>query len=212
MQRTARNNTLAGLFVVGSVTLGVAVSFLLAERGAGMNATRFIVRFPVSQGAAGIAEGSPVLLGGQQVGRVLSVGFSGEPASNVDVRVEVREDVVLYENASVYLDKPLLGSLSAINITSAGADGGKGEKFVGKSARIEAGEVVGAGQAPGLLAQAGLGAEQLDQIKRTLDNLDKSMARISNLINSSSPDIEGAIADARALVGDAKANFSGWDG
>ena len=212
MQRTARNNTLAGLFVVGSVTLGVAVSFLLAERGAGMNATRFIVRFPVSQGAAGIAEGSPVLLGGQQVGRVLSVGFSGEPASNVDVRGEVREDVVLYENASVYLDKPLLGSLSAINITSAGADGGEGEKFVGKSARIEAGEVVGAGQAPGLLAQAGLGAEQLDQIKRTLDNLDKSMARISNLINSSSPDIEGAIADARALVGDAKANFSGWDG
>jgi len=173
-----------------------------------MNATRFVVRFPVDQGAAGIAEGSPVLLGGQQVGRVLGVGFSGEPSAFVDVRVEVRGDVALYESASVYLDKPLLGSLSSINITSVGS---ASDVFGGASARVEKDEVVLAGASPGLLAQAGLGAEQIEQVKRTLENLDKSMLRLAGLVDKSSPDIESAIADARILVGDAKVSFANWD-
>ena len=185
--RGARNNTLAGLFVVASLVLGVWVAFMLADRGAGMNATRFIVRFPVEQGAAGISLGSPVLLGGQQVGQVIGISFGDAvkgdkagkdvPASSVDVRVEVREDVALFENAQVYLEKPLLGSLSNINVVTPGTD--TLSVFNGKSAKVENGEVLVAGVAPGLLAQAGLGPTQLDQLKRTLENVDKSVLRLT---------------------------------
>ncbi|MFO0857513.1 MAG: hypothetical protein U0640_09190 [Phycisphaerales bacterium] len=217
--RGARNNTLAGLFVVASLVLGVWVAFMLADRGAGMNATRFIVRFPVEQGAAGISLGSPVLLGGQQVGQVIGISF-GEgakgdkagkdvPASSVDVRVEVREDVALFENAQVYLEKPLLGSLSNINVVTPGTD--TLSVFNGKSAKVENGEVLVAGVAPGLLAQAGLGPTQLDQLKRTLENVDKSVLRLTQLIDKSSPDVETAIADVRTVIADAKSNFAGWD-
>lgn len=217
--RGARNNTLAGLFVVASLVLGVWVAFMLADRGAGMNATRFIVRFPVEQGAAGISLGSPVLLGGQQVGQVIGISFGDAvkgdkagkdvPASSVDVRVEVREDVALFENAQVYLEKPLLGSLSNINVVTPGTD--TLSVFNGKSAKVENGEVLVADVAPGLLAQAGLGPTQLDQLKRTLENVDKSVLRLTQLIDKSSPDVETAIADVRTVIADAKSNFAGWD-
>lgn len=211
--RGARNNTLAGLFVVATLVLGVWVAFMLADRGAGMNATRFIVRFPVEQGAAGISLGSPVLLGGQQVGQVLGITFDNTnkdvPASSVDVRVEVREDVAIFENAQIYLEKPLLGSLSNINVVTPGTS--NLTAFNGKSAKIENGEVLVAGVAPGLLAQAGLGPTQLDQLKRTLENVDKTVLRLTQLIDKSSPDVETAIADVRAVIADAKNNFSGWD-
>lgn len=221
--RGARNNTLAGLFVVASLVLGVWVAFLLADRGAGSNATRFIVRFPVEQGAAGISMGSPVLLGGQQVGQVIGISFASSgatassnspatkdaPAASVDVRVEVEEDVVIFENAQVYLEKPLLGSLSNINVVSPGDN--TLTVFNGKSPKIEHGEVLVAGVAPGLLAQAGLGPTQLDQLKRTLENMDKSVLRLTQLIDNSSPDIETAIANVRSVIADAKSNFAGWD-
>ncbi len=214
--RGARNNTLAGLFVVASLVLGVWMAFMLADRGAGMNATRFIVRFPVEQGAAGISLGSPVLLGGQQVGQVLAIGFDAQgkdssdaPASSVDVKVEVSEAVAIFENAQVYLEKPLLGSLSNINIVTPGTN--TLSVFNGTSAKVENGEVVVAGVAPGLLAQAGLGPTQLDQLKRTLENVDKSVARLTAMIDKSSPDVEVAIADVRSVIADAKNNFSGWD-
>ncbi|MFO0832171.1 MAG: hypothetical protein U0637_10035 [Phycisphaerales bacterium] len=213
--RPGRNNLLAGLFVLMSLGLAVAVSFVLAKRGAGSNATRFVVRFTLSDGAAGLQSGSAVTLGGQPVGRVLSVDFDGagggeSAPTGVWVRVEVRRDIVLYENASVYLERPLLGTLSSINIVSPGGPGA-GE-HQGASERVEGGDVVVATLAPpAFLSQAGLGPEQVEQIKQTVADAQKAVERLGTMIDKSSPEVETALADARTLIADARTNLGRWN-
>ena len=107
MPATARNNVLAGLFVVGGLALGVWVSFMLGE-STGMSGLPFTVRFSIEDGAVGLKPGSAVLLGGKQVGRVTTVDFApgaapGDPPLGVDVNVEIRGDLTIYENASITL-------------------------------------------------------------------------------------------------------------
>jgi ABC-type transporter Mla subunit MlaD len=209
--RPARNNLLAGLFVLGSLVLAVVVSFVLAERGAGRGATRFTVRFALGDGTAGLQPDSPVTLGGQPVGRVLGLGFAADKgvASGVDVRVEVRRDVTLFENASIFLEKPLLGTLSSINIASVGTEGAAASAG---TARIESGETVPASLAPpAFLAQAGLGPMQVDQIRQTISDAQQAVDRLSSLIDKSSPEVETALTDARVLIADARANLASWD-
>ena len=95
----ARNNVIAGVFVLLGVALAVWVSFLLSDRSAFQSTTTFAVRFPLDTGAAGLKRGSEVLLGGQPVGRVLAVDFARNPDStpaHVDVEVEVRDDLPLF--------------------------------------------------------------------------------------------------------------------
>lgn len=211
--RPARNNLLAGLFVLLSVVLAVVVSFMLAERGAGRGATRFVVRFSLSDGTAGLQSGSPVNLGGQPVGSVSDLRFEASkdgPQSAVLVDVEVRKDVILYENLSAFLEKPLLGTLSSINIASAGTP--QATNFQGSTARIEPGEVVqGSLAPPAFLAQAGFGPMQVEQIRETISDAQKAVDRLSTLIDKSSPEVETALADARSLISDAKTNLASWD-
>lgn len=214
--RPGRNNLLAGLFVLLSVVLAVAVSFMLAKRSAGSGAVRFTVRFSLADGAAGLQSGSPVTLGGQPVGQVLSVGFEHPEGlkddalpTAVSVRVEIRRDIILFENASIYLERPLLGTLSSINIASPGQPGAK--SHVGTSERIEAGEVVQATLAPPtFLAQAGLGPQQVDQIRQTITDAQRAVDRLGAMIDKSSPEVETALADARSLIANAKTDVGQW--
>jgi ABC-type transporter Mla subunit MlaD len=208
-----RNNVLAGLFVIASIVLGVWVAFMLTDRGPGAGGMPFFIRFSIDEGAAGLQRGSPVLLGGVQVGRVKGVAFETTPngeATGIKVEVEVRPDVVLNEDAGVYLEKPLLGSLSSINIASVGSPLMSG--FQGASARIEKGDVVMANLAPpGFLAQAGFGPEQVRQLQSTLKGLEKSVVNVEQLIDKGSPEITAAVSDMRATVTQARASFSEWD-
>src|SRR5947209_5374045 len=112
--RGARNNLLAGLFVLGAIAVGVMVSFMLSNRPALGGSRRFTVRFSLADGATGLKKGSPVQLAGQQIGQVRRVDFfprDQAEKSAVDVEVEVRGDITLFENAGVYLQLPLLGTL-----------------------------------------------------------------------------------------------------
>lgn len=215
-QRAARNNVLAGLFVVISVLLAVATAFVLADRGPGAGGVRFTVRFTLSEGAAGLGEGSAVLLGGVPVGRVLGVKFNTDGASageptGVDVLVEVDRALMLYENAGIYLEKPLLGTLSNLNIASAGSPEMSGAAQ-GSTARIEGGEVIRADLAPpGFLAQAGIGPEQVRQVQTVLTSLETSVRRVEELIASGGPKVDESIAEARSLVGEVRSSFAQWD-
>src|SRR3954467_1193121 len=100
--RGARNNILAGAFVLSALLVGVWVSFKLSGRPSMGGLRRFVVRFSLEDGATGLKDGSPVLLAGQQIGQVKKVDFArtaeGLP-SGVDVRVEIRADMTIYENA-----------------------------------------------------------------------------------------------------------------
>jgi len=211
--RSARDNILAGGFVVTGVVVAVWVSFMLGQK-TGMGATRsFTVRFPVSIGAPGIKRGSPVLLGGQQIGRVLTVAFypSGEAAaSDVDVKVEIPEGITLYDNAMVSLERPLLGSLSSINIADAGAEAGVKSVFGGRKT-IDAGDIVpGRLAPPAFLAQAGVGEKQIAEVQHALANLDGMLTTLSGVVDRVAPQAEQGIADARRIVGDLRTRLDGW--
>jgi len=209
--RVARNNILAGGFVLGALALGVWASFKLSTVPPMAGLTRFTVRFSLEDGATGLKNGSEVLLAGQKIGRVLSVDFAnnnGTP-TGVDVEVETRADVTLYEDAGVFLQLPLLGTLSSINITSTGA--GKLEKHAGASAQIETGDTVkGRLAPPAFLAQAGFGAEQVAQLRSSLTSLDASLNKVSGLIERSSPMVETGLSDAQQLVTQLKTKLAAW--
>jgi ABC-type transporter Mla subunit MlaD len=215
--RSVRNNLLAGAFVLISIALAVWGSFLLTDRGPVGASSKYTVRFSLSDGATGLKNGSPVLLGGQQIGVVRSVEFATTPGPNstiipngVNVRLETRADLALYENAAVYLEIPLLGTLSSINIRNAGNPDTVSAPL-GASALVEAGETINGRLAPpAFLAQAGFGAEQAEGIKTILKNLESTVSRLSHLADTGGPQIETAISDTGQLVADLKARLETW--
>jgi ABC-type transporter Mla subunit MlaD len=220
---SGRNAVVAGAFVVGSLALGVWGSFMLADRS-GFGSTReYVVRFSLADGASGLKRGSTVTLGGQPVGRVLAVDFArdeggvgsgggegGIVARAVDVRVEVRSDLVLFESAPVYLEKPLLGTLSTLNFTGPG-DPALVKTPQGASALLEAGEMLeGKVGAPGFLAQAGFGPEQVEQAQRTLAGVERAVTRVAEVVDRAGPEVEAGVAQARGLVDDVRGAFGRW--
>ncbi len=226
---STRNNILAGGFVVSGLALGVWVSFMLSDFGntSGAGWTNFSIRFRLDQGTAGLRDGSPVLLGGQQVGRVRRIRFEQVPqpgapsdaparliASGVLVDVAVRGDLPLFENAVVALERPLLGSLSSINITSIG-DPEKmavtGQRAQGVGALVEESEVIAGSIAPpSFLADAGFGPEQAGQLRSAVANFDKTVADVQRLIETSGPGVQSSIDDARRLIADLRARAAEW--
>lgn len=207
--RGARNNILAGAFVLGALALGVWMSFQLSDVPPMSGLTRFTVRFALEDGATGLKPGSEVLLAGQQIGRVLTVGFATQDGvpTGVDVGVEVRADVTLYEDAGVFLQLPLLGTLSSINITSVGA----GKVASAGTPRIETGDVVqGRLAPPAFLSQAGFGSEQAAQLRASLTSMETSLQRVAELIEKSSPMVESSIADAQHLMSELRSKLKSW--
>ncbi|CAG1002187.1 hypothetical protein PHYC_02975 [Phycisphaerales bacterium] len=201
----ARNNILAGAFVLLGLLLAVWVSFLLSDRSAFESTTRFIVRFPIASGASGLRRGSSVLLGGQPIGRVLLVDFQrgeGDRPLNVDVQVEVRADLALHENARILLEKPLLGSLSSINITDPGA---------GPAPRIAPAAIMpGMTAPPSFLADAGFGPEQSAQIKETIASIDATTKRLATLVEQNGSRIDTGVEDAQKMLADLRARLAEW--
>lgn len=217
--RFNRSNILAALFLLGSLALAVWVSFVLKKSsGVSGQSLPFTVRFTLAQGATGIKPGSAVLLGGQPIGHVTSVGFASDAAiaqgetapTGIDVHVEVRGDLALYENSLVLLELPLLGNISAINIGSVG-DAYHVSSPHGSGPRIEAGEVVnGVVAPPAFLAQAGFGPDQVGQLRQAINSFSGAVDRGSALLDSVGPKLDTAATDTSALLKDLRANMEGW--
>lgn len=211
--RSARDNILAGGFVVVGMIGAVWASFMLGQRSSLGTTRTFTVRFPIGIGAPGIKAGAPVLLGGMRIGSVEGVGFfpaDTAAPTDVDVRVAVPDNIPMYDNASVSLERPLLGSLSSINISFAGDEAGV-VKAVGVSKRIDAGDVITGGLAPpAFLAQAGIGEKQIVEVQNALRNLDQTLTKVAGLVDRATPQAEAGIADARQLVSDLRTRLDGW--
>lgn len=155
------NNVLAGTFLLGSVILAIFISFMLSDAEFTRTA-QYEFRFALRQGAPGIEPGSFVMVGGQKVGRVTEVEFlEDQPGSGVPTGVRViariRASIVIYENALVYIERPLLGALSSINIAGVGTS--DVAPIQGGTPRLEPGEWVQGRTASALMAQAGLPPE-----------------------------------------------------
>lgn len=200
----ARNSFIAGVFVLIGVVLAVWASFLLADRSSFESTTTFTVRFPIASGASGLKHGSSVLLGGQQIGRVLGVDFdSGEDKRPraIDVRVEVRSDLALHDSALILLEKPLLGTLSSINITNPGATG----------ERIADGAVLpGITAPPSFLADAGFGPEQSEQVRSAIKSVEETMKKVQEVVGRGGPKVDQSVADAQALLAQLRTKLDEW--
>ncbi|MCC6320397.1 MAG: hypothetical protein IT438_03050 [Phycisphaerales bacterium] len=210
--RTSRNNALAGLFVLICIGLFVLVITLLtgaSERFVGTSS--YIVDFSLADGAEGLERGAPVKLAGKRIGRVLSSDLRFERAAGsaadapaeitgVEVRVEIRADVQLYEDARVNLVRPLLGSVSAINITSlrTRADA----KAVGAGARI-AGQI----GPPGFLSQA-----DYARVQDVLRRIDEWTAEIDPSVKPITEDVRATVANVKDLTGKANTSWDRWSG
>ncbi len=213
-KRSSKNNVLAGLFVLVSVILTVAVIIVLADAGEALEPTRrYTVRFTMSEGAWGLASGSPVTLGGQRVGRVSEIGFVGPAAApeGVDVKIRIREELTLRTDADVQLVVPLLGANTAINIVD-----------LGKPSSPVAGEdtpIDGSLAPPGFLAQAGYGPDQQQQVQNILNNLDETTAWVNDFrrrleidITSASERLENILANVDAIAADIGEKWPQWSG
>ncbi len=223
---STQNNILAGSFLLASVTLAVVASFVLSDIGQRLKKTNeYLVHFTIAQGAMGIKIGSPVLLGGQPVGKVSGVtivpdsGTGRVRGGSIDVAVQVDAQYVLYDNALFYLEKPLLGSLTSINIASMGVkELVKGDQQIGPGPELASGErIAGSIAPPSFLADAGVGSEQVLDLKQIIAQAKEAVEKINGLIDGNSElvtgtltDIRGAAKDARGAVKEATDKVPDW--
>ncbi len=207
-----RNNVLAGLFLIMSLVIGVILSFWVSDIGSrfGSFAT-YGVDFSLQDGATGIEPGSPVRLGGKSVGRVVDVGWargtalSDGRAAPVSIRVQIkiRSDIPLYSNALTQVERPILGGLAAINITHPGGP----TTIIGDGPTptlLAEGDAMQGILAPGLLAQAGLGPEQVDLIKQIIVQINTASADIATITSAFAPAAEPAAMDVAELLAAAR--------
>lgn len=208
-----RNNVLAGTFLIGTLLVTVVLAFLLsgvAERLGSFE--RYTIWFPLSIGAPGIKPGSPVNLGGQAVGRVEAVrrDLTGADGPRILLDVVVASDLELRPDAKAFLEQPLLGTLSAINI-----------RYLGSP---EAGPPLGAGSLieggiapPAFLESAGFGPEQQTQVQNIIDRVEQitdefyaSLERTDAQIQPVLESAERIAAEVEALVNRVSGEMDGW--
>ena len=128
LRRTSRNNVLAGLFLLVSLALGIAVFFVLSSAWERLTVrtNRYIVAFTLADGAEGLDKDAFVKVGGEKVGAVSAWSFRKDERTGhiigVDVEIQVQSEIALYENAIAYLNLPLLGSSTTTRTLSTGSE------------------------------------------------------------------------------------------
>jgi ABC-type transporter Mla subunit MlaD len=228
--RRSTTNIIAGLFVIASIAIGVALVIILSGIGEALRPkTKYIVRFSVLDGADGLEAGSFVKVGGQKVGRVLSWDFTAHPPTSVapksqaggevsgdaaslepmsvDVEVEIDSRIKLWENATAYLVKPLLGASAQINIPAVGmmkvaAAGEPNPGMQGMTQRLESGEI--------LLGELGppafVSASDYARVRKIIADA----SEISEQIKLTMPDVRAAVSSAEEVVDSIKLATPEW--
>lgn len=204
------NNVLAGAFLLSGVVLAIVISFVLSGVGDALTPTRdYRVIFSLADGASGLKPGSLVLLGGQPVGKVKAVEVIPEPTEGREVGVEVTISVQsrfkFLANAVFFLERPLLGSFSSVNVTSLGDPSKPGATLLESNGKIR-----GQLAPPSFLAQAGFGPDQAAEVRAIITDTRKAVARLSEIADKGAPNIDAAITDVRSLTADLRSRLPEW--
>ncbi len=209
MRTENRNNVLAGLFVVVSLALTVFISFWVED---GFDKLPFVnprasyvVRFDLAEGVAGLKPGSPVTLGGKTIGSVASIRYRTKDvdgrfaATGIDVTVKVDSDLVLYDDASVGVVAPLLGSLASLNISDIGGRA-EGASVLARGGGIDAQPRGGIARLDDLVAEA----------RRLLVTANRFSEKIEPKIGPIADDVSEAVRDVKAFAGDLRSSQQRW--
>lgn len=221
--RTTTNNLKAGVFLLVSL---VAFMVMAAVIGGAWDRivtsrTTYVFRFDLPTGGMGLKKDSAVKVGGQQAGFVTAVDFrkpdgakefdvKGRPApaapgkdgrlppNYVYVTANVRSDLVLFRNAMVNLELPLLGSVSTINIPDVGGAAKLGEPGAEVLAAWDV--IDGSLSPPTFLAQAGYGNDQKTQMQSILERGSTISTQVGEMIDTFKQHLSPALQDAREAV------------
>lgn len=192
MQVMNRNNVVAGSFLIGSVLLAVAISFVLSDIGDKFGSKKMqIFRFPTSVGVLGLKPGANVTFGGLSVGKVQSIEAHTRHDDDLgvdvviahDVTVALVADLVLFEDAFADLSLPMLGGVSTINIPTAGAgsyEGGPGDA----NTLLDEGEILRGRFSPSILTQLGFSTEDAEKIQQTIDEVKQMSSNATEVSES----------------------------
>jgi ABC-type transporter Mla subunit MlaD len=210
IRRGSRNNILAGLFLIGSLALGLGVFFVLANlwEKFTVKTNEYNVYFSLAEGAEGLDKGAEVKVGGVKAGQVVGWSYAlddtGGRIVGIDIRIEVNSKIILYENASPMLILPLLGSTSTINFPDVGNPAQVKSPGNGNP-RLEPEEtIVGHLAPPAFLSQAGYGPEQAKQLQKIIKNADETAERINRITSTVEQELEPRLAEVRAILADGK--------
>ncbi|MBL8745655.1 MAG: hypothetical protein JNK58_04770 [Phycisphaerae bacterium] len=190
--RGGRNNLLAGILVVTSIVCAVVITILLAGTLEQLGTRPYRVRFTVAEGATGLEQGSRVLVGGQPVGVVdgLKFDFAEDGrAEAVEVDLSIGHGIRFRKGAVAYLVSPLLGGSGTINFRTTGEGG-----MIGPDDLIE-----GRISPPTMLAQAGYGEDQKQQVQNIIRNINDATEKINSFMD-----------DARSIGSDVRAKWPDW--
>lgn len=234
MQVVNRNNVVAGLFLVLSVLLAVAISFLLTDITDKFGEKKtYVVRFPTSVGVTGLKPGASVTFGGFDVGKVNSITahtqIDEQSGTTIviahDVSVSLVSDLVLFEDAFADLSLPMLGGVSSINIPSAGTGPiGDGSQIAGTNANgvLEEGEILRGRFAPSILTQLGFSTEDAEKIQATIDevkeistNANEVTKGFRRMTETLEPSFVEGVDDGKSTMANVRAfteNLNGEDG
>jgi ABC-type transporter Mla subunit MlaD len=194
MPAQERSNAVkAGAFVIATIAVAVSAILILAGVPEKLRPVhRYVVAFDLREGAAGLQLDSPVRIGGRDVGRVVGITFERENGNVAGVLVEIAvdEDITLYEGATAFLERPLLGAGGTLNFESLGDPGAP--------PLPEGGVIPGEPQVPQFMAQAGYGASQREQLQNILAGAEDLTIKIDQAVE----DMRVVIADARERSGD----------
>ena len=230
MQMINRNNVVAGLFLILSILLAVAISFILSDiQDKFGSKTEYVLRFPTTIGVSGLQSGADVTFGGLSVGKVRTIreNIEADETSGVsvvrshDVIVAVRSDLVLYEDAFADLTLPMLGGVSKINIPSPGTgayEGGPSDP----NSTLDAGEMLRGRFAPSILTQLGFTTEEAEAIKETIhevreisENVGEVSERFKRMAATLEPEFGAGVEDGRSTMANIRAfseRFNSDDG
>ncbi len=197
--RAKRNNTLAGLLVLFSVSAFVVIVVILGGGLEAFGKRDYTVRFPIETGAEGIEIGSRVTVGGVNVGMVKGRKFamSGDNIEGIDVTIAIDKEIPLREGTVAFLQLPILGGTGSINFSKLG-DGPQ----LAESDLIE-----GRIAPPGILTSTGFGEEQAEALRRIIATAQETTERVNDITRRFS---EGVVPDVETIVGSTRDRYPDW--
>jgi ABC-type transporter Mla subunit MlaD len=202
-----RNAFIAGLFIIASFALAVAVLILI--RGQGMGPARIhVASFQLSDDLGGLAIGDDVRIGGVKVGVIKDLRFADldgkEP--RILIRFTIPANTTLHEDAVIRAQNGITGT-SNLNIENIG---------VGKP--LPEGDILVGKPDPKSVFLAGLPKvnETMASFKQTADSATTLVRHINDKIDPVVEKYDGVTAHAgqamdqvRDLVGESKTDFRG---
>ncbi len=178
-----RNNTIAGLFILLSITGFVVVVIMLSDfQGLGHHGI-YQIWFKPDTGTPGLSVGSPVTLAGVRIGTVDNIHLEMEKNESFGPRVEVTISVddrfVVRRDAMAGLVVPVLGTASSINFDGLGT----GEPLKDDE------YLTGTFAATPILKSAGIGPEEIIAITKTIHNIKNISDNTSEISNFASKEM-----------------------